>query len=210
MAGVRQFDEGEMLAKALDLFWKKGLGGTTMLDLAAATGIQRGSLYNAYHGKETLFLLAFESYAARVLKAVRQAFAEPNPRRALQAFLEVGIVNMAKGHPPRGCLTTKTATEPDVADTPVQMRLRALLDEMEAIAAEALSKKGARELLVLTPAQTARVAVTFSRGLAVMERVRRDSRILRQSAQALVGALVRDEDGPGRRRPAERRGRRGA
>jgi TetR/AcrR family transcriptional repressor of nem operon len=106
-----------------------------MLDLAVATGIQRGSLYNAYHGKETVFLLAFESYAARVLKAVRQAFADLDPRRALRAFFEVGIANMAKGHPPRGCLTTKTATEPEVADTPVQMRLRALLDEMEAIAA---------------------------------------------------------------------------
>ena len=52
MAGVRQFDEQEVIAVALDVFWRKGLHDATMQDLAAATGVQRGSLYNAYGDKE--------------------------------------------------------------------------------------------------------------------------------------------------------------
>ncbi|MCZ7153843.1 TetR/AcrR family transcriptional regulator, partial [Salmonella enterica] len=56
MAGVRQFDEGLALDKALALFWQKGYAATSMQELAAATGVQRGSLYNAYGDKETLFL----------------------------------------------------------------------------------------------------------------------------------------------------------
>jgi len=46
MAGIRQFDEEAMLEQALELFWQKGFANTTMQDLAAATGVQRGSLYN--------------------------------------------------------------------------------------------------------------------------------------------------------------------
>ncbi len=33
-----------------------------MQDLAEATGVQRGSLYNAYRDKETLFLCVFGVY----------------------------------------------------------------------------------------------------------------------------------------------------
>jgi len=193
MVGVRQFDGEAVLTQALDLFWQKGLRATSMLDLAKVTGVQRNSLYNAYGNKEALFLLAFESYAERVLQAVRKAFSNPDPGRALLAFLEVGIVNMANGVPPRGCLTTKTATEPDVLNTAVQIRLQALLNEMEAIATAALSSKPARECLVLEPAMTAQIVVTFSRGLAVMERVHQDSTSLRKAANALVRVLIRDE-----------------
>ena len=40
MVGVRQFDEDELIASALDVFWRKGLNEATMQDLAAATGVQ--------------------------------------------------------------------------------------------------------------------------------------------------------------------------
>jgi len=193
MVGVRQFDERQVLARALDLFWRQGLHATSMLDLAAATGVQRNSLYNAYGDKESLFLLAFETYAESVLESVRKAFADPDPARALTKFLEVGIVKMAHGVPPRGCLTTKAATEPDVIDTAIQRRLQDLLNETEAIAAKALSSEEARSRLVLSPKMTADVVVTFSRGLAVMERVYQDSQALRRSARALVRSLVRDK-----------------
>src|ERR1043165_8878068 len=58
MVGARQFDEQEVIATALDVFWRKGLHDATMQDLAAATGVQRGSLYNAYGDKEAIFLRA--------------------------------------------------------------------------------------------------------------------------------------------------------
>ena len=52
MVGARQFDEKEVVAIAIDVFWRKGLHDATMQDLATATGVQRGSLYNAYGDKE--------------------------------------------------------------------------------------------------------------------------------------------------------------
>jgi TetR/AcrR family transcriptional regulator, transcriptional repressor for nem operon len=58
MVGVRQFDEERVLARALEVFREKSLRTASMQDLARATGVQRGSLYDAYGNKEELFLRA--------------------------------------------------------------------------------------------------------------------------------------------------------
>jgi TetR/AcrR family transcriptional regulator, transcriptional repressor for nem operon len=72
MSGRRQFNEQQTLERALDVFWTKGYGATSMNDLAAATGVQRGSLYNAYDGKETLFLRVYELHSRQLLTDVAE------------------------------------------------------------------------------------------------------------------------------------------
>jgi AcrR family transcriptional regulator len=190
MVGVRQFDESTLLNTALQVFWRKGLHATSMLDLAEATGVQRGSLYNAYGGKEELFLLAFDVYAENFLSAARKALDNSDPKRALQAFFKVAIANMIAGSPARGCLTTKTATELSQDEPRVQNKVRRLLSDLEDILRAALSTPSANEKLTLPPAQAAEVIVTFTRGLAVMERVHRNPKRLNENAAALVKALV--------------------
>src|SRR5579862_4069921 len=101
MVGVRQFDEQEVIALALDVFWRKGLHDATMQDLAAATGVQRGSLYNAYGDKEAIFLRAFDRYAGQFLETAGRALAEGDAPARLKNFLDVVIVNMTGGSPPR-------------------------------------------------------------------------------------------------------------
>ena len=62
MVGTRKFNEEEILSIVINVFRDKGYTATTMLDLAKETGVQRGSLYNAYKNKNTLFLKAFDYY----------------------------------------------------------------------------------------------------------------------------------------------------
>src|ERR1700733_7569862 len=102
MVGTRQFDEDALLEVALKTFWQNGFSATAMIDLAEATGVQRGSLYHAYGDKERLFLLAFERYSSRFLGSVRKALSNPDPAVALTTFFKGIIVNMTKGVPPRG------------------------------------------------------------------------------------------------------------
>jgi TetR/AcrR family transcriptional repressor of nem operon len=190
MAGVRQFDETTLLNTALEVFWRKGLHATSMLDLAEATGVQRGSLYNAYGGKEELFLLAFDIYAENFLNAAREAVDVPDTKRALQAFFKVAIGNMIAGSPARGCLTTKTAAELSQNEPRIQNKVRRLLSDLEEIVRTALSASPTNKTLTLSPAQAADVIITFTRGLAVMERVHRDPKRLNESAAALIKALI--------------------
>jgi TetR/AcrR family transcriptional regulator, transcriptional repressor for nem operon len=202
MVGVRQFDEDRLLGQALEVFWRKGLRATTMLDLANATGVLRGSLYNAYGDKDALFLMAFERYAGRFLDSARVALSNPDPRQALLAFFDVAIANMTEGSPPKGCLTTRTATESDPTTGAIQRRLRTLLDDLQAIVHSALSSETACKGLTLEPAEAALVIVTFTRGLAVMERVYQNRKRLRDAAHGLVRALT---NGNSTRAPRSRR-----
>ena len=190
MAGVRQFDEEALLEQALELFWQKGFANTTMQDLAAATGVQRGSLYNAYGGKDTLFLKVFEKYRERFAGQMREALARPRLRDALRSFFDFVIASMTTGTPTRGCLSTKTALGSEVLDPSLQAVLRLLLDDMENALVERFSRESGSAELAVPARQAARLIVTTTRGLVVVERIYADEKRMRASADTLVKLLL--------------------
>ena len=194
MVGVRQFDEPEVIAVALEVFWRKGLHDATMQDLAAATGVQRGSLYNAYGDKEAIFLRAFDQYAGHFLDTAGHALARGDAAARLQSFLDLIIVNMTGGSPPRGCLTTRTALDAAISSAAVRQRVQGLLGRLEQLVSKAISSAPGRRPAI-DANRLARVVVTFTRGLAVMERAGYGRRQLKDAAATFVGALVGDARG---------------
>ena len=68
----REFDHDDVLRIAFDQFWRKGVRGTSLSDIARDAGVQRGSLYNAFGSKEALFLCAYERYASEYLGALQK------------------------------------------------------------------------------------------------------------------------------------------
>ncbi|ANN77499.1 TetR/AcrR family transcriptional regulator [Bordetella flabilis] len=193
MAGVRQFDEGQALDKALTLFWQQGYAKTTMQELAAVTGVQRGSLYNAYGDKETLFLRVFDIYRQRYVEQMRQALDKPDLRTALRGFFTFAIKSMTTGMPTRGCLSTKTAVGTEALEEPVRSAIRELLDEIEAALYARLSRDDAKERLALDARQAARIMVAMTRGLVVVERVYQDEKRMRAMAEHLIDLVVHDQ-----------------
>ncbi|MGO4714842.1 TetR/AcrR family transcriptional regulator [Bradyrhizobium sp. 2TAF24] len=189
MVGARQFDEQEVIATALDVFWRKGLHDATMQDLATATGVQRGSLYNAYGDKEAIFLHAFDRYTEQFLDAAGNALARGDTATRLRSLLDMVITNMTSGSPPRGCLTTRTALDAAISGAAVRQRVQHLLEHLERIVGEAIvaapdgrAAADARRL--------ARVIATFTRGLAVMERAGYSRKQLKDVAATFVDALT--------------------
>lgn len=193
MAGVRQFDEHEALEKALALFWQQGYTHTTMQDLAQATGVQRGSLYHAYGDKETLFLRVFDLYRERYVGEMLQALEKADVKVALRDFFGYAIKSMTKGMPTRGCLSTKTAVGTEALDEPMLSALQRLLDDIETALLKRLSRPDAQARLALEPRQAARLIVTMTRGLVVIERIYREERRMKATADQLIGLLIRPE-----------------
>jgi TetR/AcrR family transcriptional regulator, transcriptional repressor for nem operon len=189
MVGARQFDEQKVIAIALDVFWRKGLQDATMQDLAAATGVQRGSLYNAYGDKEAIFLRAFDQYAGQFLETAGNALAQGDTAARLRNFFDVIIANMTSGSPPRGCLTTRTAVDAPISSPAVRERVQSLLSGLERLIAKAVSS-APNELSDAN--RLARVVVTFTRGLAVMERAGYSRKQLKEAAATFVDAVVGD------------------
>ncbi|CAH1673697.1 TetR/AcrR family transcriptional regulator [Chelatococcus asaccharovorans] len=190
MVGIRQFDEERLLQRAEGLFRAKGFDATSMTDLAAASGVQRGSLYNAFGDKEELFLRSFARYEARFLAAAQEALAIEDPRAALTAFLDTAIDNMTAAPTGRGCLTTRMAMEARHASARIQDGLRHLLSQLEATLHAALCRPAAAGRLAVSPEQAARLLVVFTRGLAVLERLDTAPDILRADARAVVDLIA--------------------
>ena len=190
MVGTRQFDEDVMLEVALKTFWQNGFAATSMIDVAEATGVQRGSLYNAYGDKERLFLLAYERYANHFLDSTRQTLSNPDPAVALTALFKSVIANLIEGVPSRGCLTTKTAIELPLAGKAIEARVKRLLEDYTAVIRDALSTPAARRRLSCDPDAAAELVVTFTRGLAVMERAYRNPQHLEKMSQQFVRILL--------------------
>jgi TetR/AcrR family transcriptional regulator, transcriptional repressor for nem operon len=192
VAGVRQFDEDSAFEQALDVFWAKGFRATSMLDLAKSTGVQRGSLYNAYGDKEEIFLRVFERYAERFVAEVRKALQKSDLHEALETFFLVAIRSITKGSPARGCLSTKIAVELDLDSQRQQDAVKTMLDALESVLIEALDTPAARTHLAIAPRQAASVIVTMTRGIAVMERVYGDPKRLKQIAASFIDTIVKD------------------
>lgn len=68
----RQFDEAKVLEAVMDVFWRQGYEGTSMTDLLAATGLHKGSLYQAFGDKRSLYLTVLRSYLQALSGRVRE------------------------------------------------------------------------------------------------------------------------------------------
>src|SRR5581483_11239343 len=93
----REFDHDEVLRIAFDRFWRNGVRGTSLSDIARDAGVQRGSLYNAYGSKEALFFSAYERYASEYLASLRKVLGSGTLRERLAAFFDLTIRNFRSG-----------------------------------------------------------------------------------------------------------------
>eukprot|EP00873_Tetraselmis_striata_P013446 jgi/Tetstr1/433710/TSEL_022929.t1 len=106
------------------------------------------------------------------------------------------LTRMTTGSPARGCLTTRTAAESNETTPLVRERIRGWLKELEDTIEAGLRQHGLAAQLVLPPRETARFLVTFTRGLAVMERVHQDDASLRELSESLIDVLVQRDAAP--------------
>jgi len=192
MARTREFNEEEAFDKALEVFWFKGLRGTTMNDLALATGVQRGSLYHAYGDKGEVFVRVFERYAATFLADARKSLAKSDLREALASFFATSIRAITKGTPARGCLSTKTAFDLAGASPRVASALKDMMEELSGIVLAALDTSERKSRLNVSPEEATLLILAMTRALGVLERVYSDRKTLRRTASALINTLLRN------------------
>jgi TetR/AcrR family transcriptional repressor of nem operon len=130
----REFDEETVLEAAMDAFWRQGYEATSMTDLCAATGLHKGSLYQAFGDKHQLYLRSLRHYTEQSFKEVASsAYLSDSPLENLRALLHKVAASCVAD---QGCLAVNSMVElaphdPDVKallDHVYMMRLRLLTD----------------------------------------------------------------------------------
>lgn len=87
----------EILDRAVSLFLDQGYAGTSMADVARATGIQKASLYHHFASKEALFIACVTEGYAGALQRLEDIRADPgltDAARIRSAMAEIYRVNL--------------------------------------------------------------------------------------------------------------------
>ncbi|OJU10961.1 MAG: TetR family transcriptional regulator [Alphaproteobacteria bacterium 64-11] len=165
----RSFCTEKALDSAMQVFWRKGYEGASMVELTTAMGINSPSLYAAFGSKEGLFRQVLDRYDAR-----RQAFMEsvlnaPTAREAAHRFLH-GVADFVAdtgGKNPPGCLLMQCGSscgDDDIPDVVARHRAEkeaALRDRFARAVQEGDLPAGS------DPGALARYLTTVANGIAV-------------------------------------------
>jgi TetR/AcrR family transcriptional repressor of nem operon len=112
MARTKDFDEKEVLAKAIQIFWHKGYNGTSMQDLVDALGISRSSLYDTYTDKHTLFIKALESYQTTGAANIQDIITNTaSAKETIKKLLELSTGDLVEDKQHKGCFMVNAEVE---------------------------------------------------------------------------------------------------
>ena len=130
MARKATFDRDKIVAKARDLFWRKGFHATSLKDLEAALELKPGSIYAAFHSKEALFAEALEDYAATSGSDLERALkADTSPLDSLITHARSLGKLCDTDRPSQACMLVKTILEHPDKDAPARKLAERLIEE---------------------------------------------------------------------------------
>ena len=121
MARSKEFEENEVLDKAMRLFWAQGYEKTSLSDLVENMGIHRRSLYDTFGDKHTLFLRAMDRFrdkvSAELTGEVKRSKTAAEALKFILSYMIYGEENS-----PSGCLMVNSAVELAMRDVEVDSK----------------------------------------------------------------------------------------
>ncbi len=119
---------------AMDAFWKTGYEATSVADLCLATGLKKGSLYQAFGDKRQLFVRALKHYMERSFRdCLAESYHSDSALENLRAFMSEAMRQCSGEH---GCMAVNTLSEM----APHDLGIRELLQDGQALRLRALGE----------------------------------------------------------------------
>lgn len=117
MGRHREFDEAEVVERAMQAFWKNGWRDATPQRLIEATGLSRSSLYATFGSKQGLFLAALDLYVEQQRSFLTQLLAEGTVREGLERLYTLMVDKMRPGGGGMTCLVASSLLEVPAEDS---------------------------------------------------------------------------------------------
>lgn len=188
MARKKNFNQTEVLDRALKMFWQRGFEATSIEDLVEATGIQRASLYATFGNKEQLFLAALDRYWEQIAGPMMSALNDPDRRHAIERMFESIVCRTQDSRWPRGCLFTNSALECPTAPDHIVRRISEGLSLQESAIYRVLHR--AQVQGVLNPNQDARALarlfLAIAQGMNLVYKATGDAVIMKDIVAATM------------------------
>jgi TetR/AcrR family transcriptional repressor of nem operon len=190
----KEFDEADVLEKAMRCFWERGYQATSIRDLADTMGLTTASLYNAFGDKRSLYRRSLQRYLS---ESVRERIDRLERRytsyATLEAFFKEIIDKSVRDRRRRGCMLVNSALE----IAPHDATFRKLVSrELKAIQAffhrcVAAGQKDGTISKAIRAEDQAKMLLSVLLGVRVMARTRPQRDVLEAAAKSALSILKR-------------------
>lgn len=153
-------------------FWEHGYHDTSVDDLVEATGVNPGSLYNAFRGgKRELFLGSLDRYSNLVVPEKLGALERPGASVAeVRGYFDGLVSDLSSPEGRMGCLMVNSTMELAAEDSEVARVVRGHMARLERNATRALrnAKRRGEIPAHISPAAKATLLMATAMGLMVV------------------------------------------
>lgn len=173
MAWVKSFNEETAIENAMLVFWEKGFESASIADLLEGTGLNRGSLYNAFGGKQQLFIKALLKYDRDYRQAMLAKLeALDNPNKAIATFFDSIVNGTVADQNHKGCFLFNTALTITTHDARVREIVTNGVREIEGFLRRSIEVGQARNEMPkeLDPESTAKALLALIIAIRVLGR----------------------------------------
>lgn len=162
-----EFNRTEVVARAANAFWQVGYESLPALEIAAAMGVAKSSLYNTFGSKRSLFIESVDHYA----DSQRSRLAAASKNENVVSELRQMLLDMASDNEAgRGCFLVNTAVEFGARDEEIRQHVKAgfegIRDAFSALIRA--GQKAGKINLDVNPRQYAMILVAGISGLRVL------------------------------------------
>lgn len=112
MSNTIQYNRNQVLAKASEVFQKKGFNGASMQDLVDATGLNRSSIYNSFGSKMDLYVASLDIYRDQNA-GIQQSLVNDakDGLSAIKSIFDIFIKTIVNDVENKGCMIVNCKTE---------------------------------------------------------------------------------------------------
>ncbi len=173
MPWEKSFDIDEAIDRATEVFWAKGYEAASLADLLKATGINKGSFYNAFGSKKKLFTLGLQKYKREQHKATLYRLSQMQDAvSAITALFDLIIAQSREDEEKKGCLFVNTALDLPNLDSNTAETVSSALADIEAFFKEQIirGQKSGDIPKTVDPVVASKGLMTLVVGLRVLSR----------------------------------------
>ncbi|MEM8969671.1 MAG: TetR/AcrR family transcriptional regulator [Bacteroidota bacterium] len=178
MARPRNFDEDQVLDRAIEVFWEKGYHATSYEELVNRMGINRASMYNTFGDKHQLYTQALQRYREKSRTQFdRWQASNQRIQETIRMILNEAVQESISDPQRKGCMVVNTATELGPSDPEIAEIIRQNQQQVESVLKELFIQAQQRGEISadLQPEALARFYYNTFSGLRVMARANPDA-----------------------------------
>ena len=172
MARAKQYNEQEVIEKAMSLFWLNGYESTSVRMLEKEMGINQFSIYASFGSKHGVFLESLKCYKSKINSVFEKLQYGTDGVNDIKAFFYDSVEMPTKMGEldNKGCLLTNTYNEfANNEDQLIQIQMKEFMDNLKTVFIQKLSVNSSKDKTIIE--KQANYLLLAKHGLAAASRV---------------------------------------